>query len=236
VPVDTDRMAPPGDTRARPRHAVILGNYPERVEIVREAWEPHGVKVTYVGGRHARFDIARALEGVDIVVAKSRAALDAMACGRAVYLYDLFGGDGWVTAKTYPAMEQDHFAGQATDRVIGVDELERDLADYDPGMGMANRDLVLQNHAARAHTIDFVLAVTAALADKRGSTDRHEDVRPGASDPSDADVAELRRRLVVAEETAAAMAVQLQEIRASRGLRLVEHYRRWRDRVVRRGR
>jgi hypothetical protein len=236
VPVDTDRMAPRSAIRARPRHAVILGNYPERVQLVREAWEPQGVRITYVGGRRPRFDIARALEGVDVVVAKSRAALDAMACGRAVYLFDMFGGDGWVTPQTYPAMERDHFAGQATDRVIGIDELKRDLAGYDPGMGMANRDLVLQHHAARGHAIDFVLAVTAALAEKRASPDGHEDVGPAAPDPGDGDVAKLRRRLMVAEETAAAMAVQLQEIRASRGLRMVEHYRRWRDRLVRRGR
>ena len=55
-----------------------------------------------------------------------------MACGRAVYVYDTFGGDGWVTPDVYAAMEADHFAGQATDRVIGIEEMERDLADYDP--------------------------------------------------------------------------------------------------------
>jgi hypothetical protein len=53
-----------------------------------------------------------------------------MACGRAVYVYDMFGGDGWVTPEAYPALEADHFAGQATDRVIGPAELERDLADH----------------------------------------------------------------------------------------------------------
>jgi hypothetical protein len=59
----------------------------------------------------------------------SRAALDAMACGRAGYVYEVFGGDGWVTPELYPALEADHFAGLATVRVIGPRELARDLAD-----------------------------------------------------------------------------------------------------------
>ena len=59
-------------------------------------------------------------------------------------------------------MEADHFAGQATDRVIGAEELERDLADYDPRMGMANRDLVIQHHSARDHVIELLSALESA--------------------------------------------------------------------------
>ena len=61
-------------------------------------------------------DPRAAMRAADIVVAKARAALEAMSCGRAVYLYDQFGGDGWVTPDNYPAFEADHFAGQATPR------------------------------------------------------------------------------------------------------------------------
>jgi hypothetical protein len=42
---------------------------------------------------------------------------------------------------------------KATDRVIGAAELERDLANYHPSMGTANRDLVMQHHSARDHVI-----------------------------------------------------------------------------------
>ena len=160
MPVDIDRLVPIGAIRRRPRRVVMLGNYGDRVQIVRD-----GVGAA-CGSRSApsaaltqRFDVAAALEGADIVVAKSRAALDAMACGRAVYVYDMFGGDGWVTPETYAAMEADHFAGQATGRTIGTAELERDLADYDPAMGNVNRDLVLQHHGARDHVIELLDAL-----------------------------------------------------------------------------
>ena len=174
VPVDIDRLVPVGSIRARPRHAVVLGNYPDRVQVVTEAWKRHGIEVSQVGGATQRYDIAAALEPADIVVAKSRAALDAMACGRAVYVYDTFGGDGWVTPATYAALEADHFAGQGTERVIGPAELDGDLADYDPGMGTANRDLVLQHHSARDHVIEFLAALAATPAAERRPAPLHE--------------------------------------------------------------
>ena len=126
------------------------------------AWSALGVDVARVGGSVQNYDVAAALADADVVVAKSRAALDAMACGRAVYVYDFLGGDGWVTPELYPALEADHFAGQATDRIIDGAALERDLADYRPEMGGVNRDLVLQHHSARDH----VVALLAAIGDR----------------------------------------------------------------------
>jgi hypothetical protein len=213
IPVDVDRLAPLGTIRARPRRAVILGNYPDRIQVVREAWERRGIEVSQVGAGQQRFDIAAALESADIVVGKSRAAVDAMACGRAVYVYDTFGGDGWVTPDTYAAMEADHFAGQATDRVIGVEELERDLADYDPRMGAANRDLVIQHHSARDHVIEFLSALVGPPKE-RPSVPLRELARLTALQWSwerfaregQHAQAALHERLVVAEQASAASA------------------------------
>lgn len=211
VPVDIDRLVPMGAIRDRPRRAVILGNYPDRVDVVREAWEKRGIEVSRVGGAQQRYDIAAALESADIVVAKSRAALDGMACGRAVYVYDTFGGDGWVTHETYAGMEADNFAGQATGRVIGVAELERDLADYDPSMGAANRDLVLQHHSARDHVIEFLAAVTVPPAPERPPAPLRELARLTAlqwswerfARESQRAHAAVHERLVLAEQVAA---------------------------------
>jgi hypothetical protein len=158
VPVDVDRLTPLGGIRKRPRRAVMLGNYPDRFELVKTTWEQQGIEVVQVGGVDESYDVANAVAGADIVVAKARAALEAMACGRAVYIYDTFGGDGWVTPTLYHALEADNFAGQATDRVIGSTELGLDLAEYDREMGVANRDLILQHHNARDHVIELLTA------------------------------------------------------------------------------
>jgi hypothetical protein len=159
IPIDVDRLVPLGAIRERPRRAVLLGNYGERDALIREVWGGLGLEVTSVGGDAQSYDVAAALADADVVVAKSRAALDAMACGRAVYVYDFLGGDGWVTPQRYPALEADHFAGQATERVIDATALAADLADYRPRMGVVNRDLVLQHHSARDHVIALLSAI-----------------------------------------------------------------------------
>lgn len=158
IPVDLDVFSPHVPIRPAPRKAALLGNYPDRHDIVRRAWGDR-LELVEVGGPNARFDPAAALADVDIVIAKTRAVVDAMAAGRAVYLYDCMGGDGWVTPQTYPLMEADNFAGQATDVVVDEERLRRDLDGYDASMGTINRDLALQHHGARDHTVAFLEAV-----------------------------------------------------------------------------
>jgi hypothetical protein len=169
VPIDANRLLPVEPLRDVPRRALLLGNYPERDELVTEAWGAHGIEVSRIGFlREAqRLDLTTALAGVDIVVAKSRAVLDAMACGRAVYVFDVFGGDGWVTPASYHALEADNFTGQATDRIIGVAELERDLALYSHRMGSANRDLIEQRHNPRDHVVEFLNGVGRTASQER---------------------------------------------------------------------
>jgi hypothetical protein len=159
VPIDVDRLVPIGTIRERPRRAVVLGNYDARFQLVREVWGREGIAIEHVGGGQQTHDVAAALADVDIVVGKSRAALDAMACGRAVYVLDIFGGDGWVTADRYAAFEADNFAGQATDRVIDAAALSADLSDYRQEMGVVNRDLVLLHHTARDHVVALLDAI-----------------------------------------------------------------------------
>jgi hypothetical protein len=158
-PIDTKRLSPPGEIRARPRRAVLLGNYASgrRRELLVEAWGDAGIECVTVGAHGVAMpDPLSEIATADIVVGKSRAILDAMACGRAAYVLDFAGGDGWVTQERYPAMEADNFAGQATDWVLDRDRLVADLADYDRDMGQVNRELVLAHHDARTHAYELV--------------------------------------------------------------------------------
>jgi len=158
-PVDTQRLRPRGEIRERPRRAVLLGNYVSgrRRELIVEAWGSAGVECETVGVHgEATPEPASAIAAADIVVGKARAIVDAMACGRAAYVLDVAGGDGWVTEERYPAMEADNFAGQATDWSLDRQRLVADLADYRPEMGQANRDLVLAHHDARSHAYALV--------------------------------------------------------------------------------
>ncbi|MGZ4257598.1 MAG: hypothetical protein ACXVRE_07540 [Gaiellaceae bacterium] len=153
-PIDTERFTPASPLATTARRALLLGNYlqGERRDAVLSAFAAAGIDAVQVG-RPSSFALRpeRAMWESDIVVAKGRSALEAMACGRAVYVYDRFGSDGWVTPEAYPAMEADNFAGQATAAVADAERVQSDLADYDASMGVVNRDLVLHRHGARRH-------------------------------------------------------------------------------------
>jgi len=158
-PIDTERFSDAGPISDRPRRALLLGNYLNgaRRRALVNAWQEAGVECVQVGQPgEVVMDVVPALGEADIVVAKGRAALEAMSCARAVYVYDQFGSDGWVTPETYPAMEADNFAGQATGVPRGPDELVADLAGYRHDMGWVNRELVRTHHGARRHTAELV--------------------------------------------------------------------------------
>lgn len=168
-PIDHDRFAAGGPLRERPRRAALLGTYLQgaRLELLRDVWEAAGVECVQVS---ASADPEGVLADADIVVAKGKAALEGMACARAVYVYDQFGCDGWVTPASYEAIEADNFAGQATEAVVSAESLRRALDDYDPAMGIANRDLVARHHSARRHAQRLV-EVMRALAPRAPTPD-----------------------------------------------------------------
>lgn len=170
-PVDTERFAARETIRERPMRAVALSNYLHgaRLALLREAWEAAGVTVTAVGEEATPSDEPELLIGdADIVVGKGRALLEGMASARAAYVFDMAGCDGWVTPQSYPALEADGFAGQATGRAASVEALRADLAAYEPGMGPANRDLATAHHGVRRHVEQLVEVVRDLPADGSG--------------------------------------------------------------------
>jgi hypothetical protein len=155
-PIDTERFSPRGPIRERPRRALILSNYlkGDRRDALTGPWQAAGVECVQVGApTQAELDVVPAIAEADIVVAKARAALEGMSCARAVYVFDEFGGDGWVTPDNYARLEADNFAGQVSP--IPCDP-ERDLGGYRPDMGWTNRDLIRRHHTARRHVTELL--------------------------------------------------------------------------------
>jgi len=95
-------------------------------------------------------------------VGYGRSALAGMAAGRAVYVYAHGGGDGWVTAESYPALESNGFAGSAGGDVIDRERIRRDFLAYDPDMGLVNRELARTHHEAIRHAADLVPVLGSA--------------------------------------------------------------------------
>jgi hypothetical protein len=157
-PVDTERFVPAAAPAATPRRAVLLGNYlrSERLELMVDALGRRGISCERVGvlGK-STCSPEEAIWNADIVVAKGRAALEGMSCGKAVFVYDHFGGDGWVTAERYPAMEADNFAGQSRGPISTAARLDEELDLYAPELGTVNRELATTHHGARRHAAEL---------------------------------------------------------------------------------
>ncbi|MEX2447419.1 MAG: hypothetical protein WD404_01585 [Solirubrobacterales bacterium] len=158
-PIDIERFAPRGELPERPRTALLLSNTPseDRLEMLRRACVTVGLELARLGGPsgHAT-DVRPAIAAADVVIGYGRSILEGMAMGRAAFVYDWKGGNGWVTAETYEAIEADGIAGGAAVDAIGIDRLGEQLRRYVPSMGPINHDLVAMHHRANVHAQELV--------------------------------------------------------------------------------
>jgi hypothetical protein len=157
-PIDTQRFTPRGVLPEMPRRALLLSNNPsgDRIAMLESACHSVGIELQQVGGAAGQTDDPRPqLAAAEIVIGYGRSVLEGMACGRAAYVYDWKGGDGWVTAESYPAIEADGFAG-VSDQVVDGERLAQDLRRYSASMGPVNRDLVYAQHRANLHAQKLV--------------------------------------------------------------------------------
>jgi hypothetical protein len=188
-PIDIEAFRPRGASRRRARRVLLLSNYLHgpRLRLLEEVCRELGLDLARIGASgEPTVAPQAAIADADIVVGYGRSALEGMAMGRAAYVWDYAGGDGWVTPENYPALEADGFSGAATDTVIDVDRLRGDFADYRPELGAVGFDLVRKHHSATDHA--------EALTDLLG----------GAGVPASEDTLETLALLVRAEARAAA--------------------------------
>lgn len=158
-PIDTERFTPQTPLPERPRRALLLSNAPhaDRLGMIESACAEAGVELARLGGRDGQAtDPREALHGTEIVIGYGRSILEAMACGRAAYVYDWNGGEGWVTPETYPRLEADGFAGRTGATVIDTATMAADLRAYAAAMGPVNHDLVLGHHRANQHAQELL--------------------------------------------------------------------------------
>jgi hypothetical protein len=165
-PIDTERFVPRGALPDVPRRALLLSNnyVADRLAMLESACAEAGLKLVRLGGTAGQSaDPRETLFGVDIVIGYGRSILEAMACGRAAYVYDWNGGDGWITVQAYPEIEADGIAGRS-DRVIAdAERLSADLRRYEASMGPVNHDIVMAHHRANVH-VQQLLELCRGLA------------------------------------------------------------------------
>ena len=151
-PVDLDRHAHRGELPERPRRArLALDGFSDyRRGLLQRALADTRIEADEDG---------------ELVIGRGQSIVDALADGRAAYVYGDEGGDGWVTPERYEQLEADGFSGRAGPSATTFEQLRADLARYDPDMGPANRQLATA-HDARRHAEQLVEALRA-LAPRR---------------------------------------------------------------------
>ncbi len=227
----------------RPPRVLLLSNYPRgtRARMIERACATAGFELRHTGetGRPTATP-EHEIGAAEIVISLGRGALEAMACGRAVYVYGQAGGDGWVTADTYLAIEADGFSGRALERAIGLDLLADELSQWSEEMGEIGRDLACANHDVANHALALLGLVSGDAAAPpevgdelqrlvRLEMDRNMQARSAAAETAlaRAESAAMRAEVDRAHNDAAAargradaLEAQLAELRRTRRYRL----------------
>jgi hypothetical protein len=172
-PVDLERHVPRGPLPERPMRAAVrldgLSDY------------RRGVVQRVLADARIELD-----DDAELVLGRGQAVVEALAEGRAAYVYGDDGGDGWVTPERYEALEADGFSGRLEPGATTFEQLRAELEAYDPALGPAGRELA-QAHDARAHAQQLVAAF--------------DEVKP-RRDPVDAPLRELARVVRIEAATA----------------------------------
>lgn len=179
-PIVLSRFSDLRPPRPRPRRVLMFGNYVAgpRGQLVEEACRQVGLEVDWTGLTSApTASPERELARADIVIGLGRCAIEGMAAGRAVYVYGILGGGGWVTPRSYWRMEADGFAGLTDVTPTTVERMTGELRRWRPDMGEANRDLASANHGARTHAVELVELVRE-LGERRAAAGRSTVARP----------------------------------------------------------
>jgi hypothetical protein len=158
-PIDTERFISRNPLPQVPERVLLLSNTPlaDRMAVLESACEAAGLELVRIGGIDGQTaDPRSAIAAADIVVGYGRSILEAMACGRAAYVYDWNGGEGWVTADSYPEIEANGIAGRSGRVMVDADSLVEDFGRYSASMGPVNHDLAIANHRANVHAQQLV--------------------------------------------------------------------------------
>jgi hypothetical protein len=179
--VDLQRFQSRPPLPPRPRRALVFSNAPADhpfLAAVRAACAAAGLELDLLGmiaGRSCATP-EEVLPGYDLVLAKARCALEALATGCAVVLCDQVGLGPMVTAAAFDELRDGNFGIRCLREPVRPEGLLRQLARYDPADAAAvcRRTRAV---AGREQALDRILAVYRRALE--------EDARVGPPDPGD---------------------------------------------------
>lgn len=143
--IDCDRFKPTKPLNKKPK-VLSMCQGTEAREMVERACKELDYEFAWVERNF--YDIENKINEADIVVTLGRGAMEAMSCGRAVFVFDsrpYMGakGDGWITKDNWQQLAKNNFSGRATNKKYTIEDLKEELKQYSTEMN--NRDVVLEH-------------------------------------------------------------------------------------------
>lgn len=215
--LDLERFRARTPIAPQPRRALILSNYmpPHQRGQVRRVCRELGMTVRETGAGNALWAVEDEIAEVDLVFGLGRSALEAMASGRVVVVYDYNGGDGLVTPEHFEQLRRRNFSGRTHRRRFTDLELAGEIQAYRPAVAEAIHAFISRDHDVRLMARRLVELYEEA---------RHRPAHAPASLRSGA--SSHYRALTVALEDAAALRAAAKD--AEESLRDIRQSRSWR--------
>ena len=161
--VDLERFKPRTSLPDRPSRALVFSNQATEqnyVPIVRAACQSIGIELDVMGvaANNVSKCPEQSLPNYDIVFAKGRAALEALATGNAVVLCDEVGAGPMVTSKELDRLRVSNFGIRTLQQPMSSEVLIREIERYDP-VDAANVSERIRETAGRDPVIDAIVGI-----------------------------------------------------------------------------
>ncbi len=160
--VDLEQFLPRTPLPAQPARALVFSNNAKETThlgAIREACRRRGLTVDVIGsdGGNVASRPQDALGKYDIVFAKGRCALEAMAVGSAVIVCDFLGAGPMVTTGELDRLRRLNFGIRAQREKLDAGVLEKEIGRYDP-KDAATVSQRIRSIAGRDSAIDQIVA------------------------------------------------------------------------------
>ncbi|HEY8165758.1 MAG TPA: hypothetical protein VIF83_09425 [Gemmatimonadaceae bacterium] len=177
--VDTTRFLPRATLPPKPRRALVFSNYAgesTQLPAIRDACATLGIELDVVGMRTGTVtDRPEDLLGqYDLVFAKAKAALEAMAVGAAVVLCDFAGLGPMVTTGNVDRLRLTNFGHEALSEPIDSESIIRRIEEYDARDAALVRDRIRDVASADRAVTSLVALYREVLAEEAASAPAEE--------------------------------------------------------------
>lgn len=179
--VDVDQFLPRAPLPPKPARALVFSNRAAHVDAVREACRRAQVTLDAIGADSG--SVATRPQDVlgqyDVVFAKGRCALEALAVGSAVVLCDSMGAGPMVTTSEVDQLRRLNFGVRTLQGNVDPDVLEKEIARYDAA-DAAEVSRRIRNGAGREAAIDQTVALYNDVLGEFAVTARDKDAEARA--------------------------------------------------------